>query len=228
MSQYQQHPQFDSQGFPVKPKKHTARNIIIGVVVAMIAVIGGCTALIGGALNSVDTGGDQVTGTTPTVAPTSEATTEPPATTTAPTTEATVPEPPSDTSTIGGAWLTYESGLAVRVTKAKVFTLDSYDAAKARGNKGVAVTVSIKNGSTDVFDAALASIKLQYGPDGVEADSTVGDNYDTFGFEGTIARGKTKTVTMGFSVPPKFTKDLLVQVTPDWDSETTNFTGAAK
>ena len=225
MTQYPQQPQFDSQGFPIKPKKHTARNVIVGGVVAFVLLIGGCTAIVG-SLSGVDTTGDQISGSTPTTAP---VTSEAPATTSAPTTEATTePEPPSDTSTIGGAWLTYESGLAVRVIRAKVFVLDSYDAAKARGNKGVAVTVSIKNGSTAAFDTALASIKLQYGPDGVEADSTVGDNYDTFGFEGTIARGKTKTVTMGFSVPPKFTKDLLVQVTPDWDSETTNFTGAAK
>ena len=40
---------------PKPPKKHTVRNIVLGVIVGMFLVIGGCTALIGGALSSVDT-----------------------------------------------------------------------------------------------------------------------------------------------------------------------------
>ena len=44
-------PQFQ----PKPPKKHTVRNVVIGVVVGGFLLIGGCTALIGGALSSVDT-----------------------------------------------------------------------------------------------------------------------------------------------------------------------------
>lgn len=43
-------PQFQ----PKPPKKHTVRNVVIGVVVGGFLLIGGCTALIGGALSSVD------------------------------------------------------------------------------------------------------------------------------------------------------------------------------
>ena len=44
-------PQFQ----PKPPKKHTVRNVVIGVVLGGFLLIGGCTALIGGALSSVDT-----------------------------------------------------------------------------------------------------------------------------------------------------------------------------
>ena len=37
--------------FQPPPKKHTVRNVVIGVTVVMFLVIGGCTALIGGAMN---------------------------------------------------------------------------------------------------------------------------------------------------------------------------------
>jgi len=52
MSNFQQYPQ---QPVPPQPKKHTARNVIIGITVGIFLVIGGCTAIIGGALSSVDT-----------------------------------------------------------------------------------------------------------------------------------------------------------------------------
>lgn len=35
-------------------KKHTVRNVIIGITVGIFLVIGGCTALVGGALSQVD------------------------------------------------------------------------------------------------------------------------------------------------------------------------------
>lgn len=48
MPQYQAAPQ-------AKPKKsHTFRNVVLGIVVGSIVVVGGCIALIGGAANEVD------------------------------------------------------------------------------------------------------------------------------------------------------------------------------
>jgi hypothetical protein len=40
--------------YPQPPKKHTVRNIVLGVFVGIFLVIGGCTALVGGALSSQD------------------------------------------------------------------------------------------------------------------------------------------------------------------------------
>ena len=53
MSEFTNGPQPQFQ--PAPPKKHTVRNVVIGVVVGGFLLIGGCTALIGGALSSVDT-----------------------------------------------------------------------------------------------------------------------------------------------------------------------------
>lgn len=46
-------PEGDHPPFPPK-KKHTVRNIVLGVFVGIFLVIGGCTALVGGALSSQD------------------------------------------------------------------------------------------------------------------------------------------------------------------------------
>lgn len=40
---------------PKPPKRHTVRNVVIGMFVGILLVAGGCTAIIGGALSSVDT-----------------------------------------------------------------------------------------------------------------------------------------------------------------------------
>jgi hypothetical protein len=48
-------PNHPSSQWPQPPKKHTARNIVIGVVAGFFLLIGGCTTLVGGALSSVDT-----------------------------------------------------------------------------------------------------------------------------------------------------------------------------
>jgi hypothetical protein len=68
---YQPQPQFQP------PKKHTVRNVVIGVTVVMFLVIGGCTALIGGAMDEAS----KVTEPSPSVVetPVTVETTEPPA-----------------------------------------------------------------------------------------------------------------------------------------------------
>ena len=65
------------------PKKHTVRNVVIAVVVAGFLLIGGCTALIGGALSSVDTSAEPsgvATVDTPTPEPATTPTNKPSAT----------------------------------------------------------------------------------------------------------------------------------------------------
>ena len=93
MTQYpqdpQQQPQFDSQGFPVKPKKHTARTVLIvgGSVFGALIVIGALTpdqpakdAATPSTFKTVDTGPSPDPVTTPTSTP-PPATTQPPKTT---------------------------------------------------------------------------------------------------------------------------------------------------
>ena len=75
---YQPQPQFQPP-----PKKHTVRNVVIGVTVVMFLVIGGCTALIGGAMNEASKVTEPSPPVVQTEAPveTTEPTKEPPATT---------------------------------------------------------------------------------------------------------------------------------------------------
>jgi hypothetical protein len=229
----QQDPQFiapaPNQHPPKPPNRRRGWLIVAGSVAAFLAIVA-----IGGALT--DGVESQATSTRlPNVVstPTADTTTAPPAVpspapeTTEPSTAAE--QEADDTSTIGGRWLTYESGLAVRVVKAKLYTPGEYAAGKKAGERGVAVTVSIKNGSAAAFDAGLASVKLSYGPDGTEADEIFDSAYNYgLGFEGSIGKGKTKTATVAFSVPAKYAKQLTVEVEPDWSSVTTFFTGSAK
>ena len=95
MSTNQPYPQ---QFQPQPPKKHTVRNVVIGVTVVMFLVIGGCTALIGGAMNEASKVTEPSPSVVQTEAPveTTEPTTEPPATaepTTAPKPKPTATEP---------------------------------------------------------------------------------------------------------------------------------------
>lgn len=172
---------------------------------------------------------DNTTGTAPV---TTQPTTAPPPTTEpAPVVEETTEppaEPVTNESKIAGDWVTYESGLAVKVTRAKVFTPSDTSFGSKPGERGVAITLSIKNATAAVFDAASASVKLSYGPDGVEAEE-VFDSAKGYsgGFEGSISRGKTKTASVAFSVPTKYLKSLTIEVAPDWDSESAFFTGGA-
>ena len=104
---YPQQPQFQ----PQPPKKHTVRNVVIGVTVVMFLVIGGCTALIGGAMNEAS----KVTEPSPSVmqteAPVTVETTEP--TPAPPATEAPKPTPaPKPTATKPAMTLSQEQAVA--------------------------------------------------------------------------------------------------------------------
>jgi len=230
MSQFQQYPAAQPP-----QKSHTLRTVLIVVGSVLLAgVVGlvGCVAVIGSA---VDEATDEPTGvTTPVVegespfdpttppnsVPTAETSSEPPATT-------EPPEPAKDTTTIGKT-LTYESGLAVRVVSAKVFT-PSYASGLAAGHKAVKVTWTVTNGTGANFDLSGAEARLTYGTDGVQAESVYADGVDgQYPFDGSVRPGQKKTATSAFSVPKGSLSSIVVEVEPDFNSETAFFTGGAK
>jgi len=95
---------------PTSPKKkHTVRNVFIGVTVGMFLVIGGCTALIGGAMSEAPKVTEPSPSAVQTEAPveTTEPTTEPPAI------EAPKPTPaPKPTATKPAMTLSQEQAVA--------------------------------------------------------------------------------------------------------------------
>jgi hypothetical protein len=109
---------------------------------------------------------------------------------------------------------TYDDGLAVsigNIRKAKV--PQGYD---HPGEPAVRFDVRITNKTEHRLDASSANVALSYGPDGRTADSLLSDG-DEYGFTGSIVKGKSKTVGYTFEVPAKHQKDMIIEVTPDWE-----------
>jgi hypothetical protein len=220
-----QHPQF--QAPPQAPKSHTLRTVLIvlgSVFVALIVGVVGCTAMVSGALDAAtdSPSGSPVAGESPfdpTTAPSSVPTTEPPATT-----EPTE-EPAKDTTTIGKT-LTYESGLAVTVVSVKVFNPGSYASGVIAGQKAVKVTWTITNGTDANVDLSGAEARLTYGTEGVQAESVYAEGVDgQYPFDGSLRPGQKKTATSAFSVPKAGLANVVVEVEPEFMSQTAFFTG---
>ena len=222
----QQFPQYPA---PQPPKKsHTLRTVLI-VVAATFAVmtagIVGCVAIVGTAVDETTDSPVSVETTTPVVQPSTPAVTEGVPEETTPTTP---PEEPSKDTTTIGKTLTYESGLAVRVVSAKVFT-PSYASGLAAGHKAVKVTWTVTNGTDANFDLSGAEARLTYGADGVQAESVYAEGVDgQYPFDGSVRPGQKKTATSAFSVPKAGLAKIVVEVEPDYNSETAFFTGGAK
>lgn len=215
---------------PPPKKSHTLRTVLIvvgSVIAAMTLGLVGCVAVVGSAMDEAT---DSPTGvaSTPDTGPSPEPVITP---TNLPTpTEETIPteEPAKDTTTIGKT-LTYESGLSVRVVSAKVFNPGSYSSGLAPGHKAVKVTWTVTNGTGTNFDLSGAEARLTYGADGVQAESVYADGVDgQYPFDGAVRPGQKKTATSAFSVPKAGLSSIVVEVEPDYNSETAFFTGAAK
>ena len=228
----QQHNVVGNSPLAPKPPKRTGRTVLIvvaSVVAGMIVTIGGCTALIGGALSS-DEPAKQTSGAAPAVA---ETTAPKPTETTPPAVEETTPAPsPTDSgiASVGAKqWFTYTDGIQVQVTKLVRFKISSSAAGGQPGDVGVVATITIKNGSGDTFDTSLADVKLTAGPNGDEADQVFDSaNNINGGFTGSIPNGRSKTAKVGFAVSKAHLSKLVVEVTPSWDHDASFFEGSVR
>jgi hypothetical protein len=220
------------------PKKHTVRNIVVGVVIGVFLVIGGCTAIVGGALSSIDDN-DATKKTTDGATSAPAASTEPVPTegdspydpTTPPAVEETTPAPEEpNVAKVGAAqWFNYENGLQVQVTKVARYKLGQYAVGGTPGGPGVIVTVTIKNGSKETADLTLTTVKLAYGANGDQAEEVFDSEHNLgSGFEGSATPGKAKTAKFAFAVP-KGRQTLDIEVQPGFlDYESVHFEGTVK
>jgi hypothetical protein len=135
------------------------------------------------------------------------------------------PEPESEIAKVGpDEWFTYEDGVEVQVTKVEPYTLGEYAMVGNPGDPGVIVTVTIKNGTSAVFDATLADVQVTYGPNG----DTTEREYDEAGFTGSIPPGRAATAKFDFAVvPTEHHDELLIEVSPSWDHQPSFFQGSA-
>ena len=118
---------------------------------------------------------------------------------------------------------TFEDGLSISIgnlRKGKV--PQGYD---HPGEPAVRFDVRVTNGTEFRMDAGSVDVNVVYGPDGRASDSflSVGDDY---GFEGTIVKGKSKTVGYTFEVPAKHQDEIIIEVTPDYDRNPAVFTAS--
>ena len=221
--------QFPQYPAPQPPKKsHTLRTVLIvvgSVIAALTLGLIGCVAIVGSAVDEATDSPTGVETTTPVVQPSTPAVTEGVPEETAPTVP---PEEPAKDTTVIGKTLTYESGLAVRVVSAKVFT-PSYASGLAAGHKAVKVTWTVTNGTGANFDLSGAEARLTYGADGVQAETVYAEGVDgQYPFDGSVRPGQKKTATSAFSVPKAGLAKIVIEVEPDYNSETAFFTGGAK
>ena len=153
---------------------------------------------------------------TPTAEPTPDPTPEP------------SEEPEEEDDSVGkiGDTMTFEDGIEVTITKIKMVTAGEYDDA-AKDGKYLAVTVKIKNGTNKSFDPSLAGVELSYGVDGDQAEQALNDETD-YSFDGKIAPGRSKSITMAWVVSAKQAKDIQISVSPSWDHGEVIFLGGIK
>lgn len=236
MSQHQQNPQFQPQGWqgvpPQPPKKrHTARNVVIALSTAFVLVVGGCFAVLAGSVNEA---GKETTATKADASnePSSPTSRQPSTTDTKPPAEANPTTAPTDTepdvAKVGAAqWFKYTDGLKVQVTSLKQFRISQYAAGGKPGDVGVVVTVTLQNSTSATFDTSLAQVKLASGANGDQADSVFDSNQNLAGgFEGSIPPGKKKTARYGFAIPKaSIGSTLQIEIAPGWDYDGSHFEG---
>jgi hypothetical protein len=151
-------------------------------------------------------------------------------TTAPPAVEETTPEEVAEQPSVAkiGAtqWFNYEDGLKVQVTKLTRFKIGQYASGGKAGGPGVIATVTIRNGTKKTVDLSLTTIKMNYGANGIEAESVYDENTGD-GFSGTATPGKAKTAKFAFAVPANQTVDIEVE--PGFlDYESVHFEGSIK
>jgi hypothetical protein len=231
----QQHPpeQLSQQPIqPIPPAKKSGgggRTVIVGVIAAVAGMtVGG----IGGSLTAGSGSNTAGPGATTTVTATATATktvieapTDEP--TDQPTDEPTAEPTDTDPGVLKfGQTITWEDRLEASITSAKRRTISRYAAGGKAGEPMAVITIKIKNGTKKAFNADDVSVNVTYGSGGTQADQVYDEGLDNF--EGTIAKGRSRSALYGFAVSSKGLKDLVVEIAPSYDYTPALFSGSAK
>lgn len=131
----------------------------------------------------------------------------------------------SEVAKIGDTWK-YESGLEVTIVKIKRVKISQYYRASYPNSEGAIITASILNGTDSLFDSSLATMNVQHGAEGEEAEQVFDseNNESADGFSAKIQKGKKATAKFEFAIP-KTKTDLNITFEADWSSEPAQFTG---
>jgi hypothetical protein len=134
----------------------------------------------------------------------------------------------NDVAAVGQTWV-YENGLHVTINSLKRTKITQYVRSEYPDMDGVLISITIENGSDDVFDTSALTTDVQYGTDGTIADQVFdsANNKNADGFTGTVRTGKKITATVEFAIPKK-TTDIDIAISPDFNTDAAQFTGRVK
>lgn len=210
------------QIMPAPPRKKSNVGLIIGIVVAVVLVLCGGTAAVVIALGdaAVDEASRQVDAAASKATSPCDAGLCSSSGASAPT---TAPAGGDEPIKFGAGKWTYTDGISVQVNSVKKWKVPSINAGHTPGNSAVKVQVTLHNGTGENFDCTLADVEVSMGAEGVQADQVFADGVDEC--QGSIAPGRKKTFTVGFSAPTKDLSVIQVEVTPSWDHEAGIFEG---
>lgn len=126
--------------------------------------------------------------------------------------------------------LTYKDGLQVEVTKIRNgrFTASEveYSNESKKGDPYTVFTVRVRNGSPKTIQL-LGSASVTYGPDGDEAKSSY-DLEDLGSMDGKLIKGKARSASFAFLIPPKYYGDVVMEFSTDFDHDSAVFSGSIK
>jgi hypothetical protein len=198
----------------VAPKKrHTRVIVLIAVAVALAGLFGLAAAL---SVDDNEPTARSVDEPVTTDQPATTADNTPPAVAEPPAPTTTTPEAPAGPIPVGsGTWYTWDNGLEAQVTSLEQFTPD-YDTTPT---PDVIVTLTVKNGTGQLYDGLMATMNLYGGPNGVQAEQ----EYTFYGFDGSIPPGATATAKWSFTVPAEHLSDLRVEFRPGYDDSFTEY-----
>lgn len=207
--------------FAPPPKKKSNVGLIIGVVVAVFAVLCVGGSVLAFAVNPDATSNDgqqvQDVAASKSVSPCDAGRCS------APTTAA--PAADQGPAKVGTQLITYDDGLSVQVNSVKKWSPPSINAGHKPGNAAVRVQVTLHNKTGQTFDCSLTRVQVSFGAEGIQADQIFADGSDSC--DGSIANGRKKTWNVGFSAATKDTSVIQVSVEPSWDHEAAIFEGKA-
>lgn len=138
-----------------------------------------------------------------------------------PPTEEQVEETPHSVAL--GQSYTYDSGLTVTVAQVATGVADEYDYSLPAGTEYPIYEFTITNGADVPFDPAMAMATVNYGDQGLPAESksSYGDG-TTYTFTGVVLPGKSSSIRTGYAVPAG--ESVVITFAPDLESAPAVFT----
>lgn len=124
----------------------------------------------------------------------------------------------------------YADGLEVEVTKVKNgrFTAKDveYTEEVKKGDPYTVFTIRVTNKSPKTVDL-VGSVRVAYGPDGEEAESTYVLE-EAEDMSGKLIKGKARSAGFVYLVPTKFYDNVVLEFSADFEHESAVFSGSIK